>query len=383
MNAYTMTWYRGTNYGSVLQAYALTRTITSLGYPCQNLAYFPTFRQRMRNMVINRSYRTQLQYKLQALRRKFSKQQAPAINATLARFNAFRQEHMHITPAVHTEKDILSLTGDDSVFICGSDQIWSPYLYNAFFFLHFVKDPARKIPYAPSFGVQNIPGFQKKRIQKRLRSFSTFSVREGRGAEFIQELTGKEAFVACDPTVLLTKEEWLQLTTPIPAPQKPYIFCYFLSYNEKYMRTARAAAAALGMELKVLPVLKEYENMEETITEPAGPAEWISWLNGAAFVLTDSFHCTLFSIRFGKDFYVFQRFAQGDKRGQNTRIENLLGKTSLTDRIIGWEEEVTDFLTISCEKHAVAEEALQEHATLSRAWLSDRLAEAQKSLQSK
>ena len=374
MKVYTMTWYYGNNYGSILQAYALPRAISQLGYPCEILAYTPTIFQKIKNMLVNRSLVTHLKYKINAWKLKSKKGADKGADLDYACFDAFRAAYMPLTAPAHTTKAIRHITGEDSVFVCGSDQIWNPQYYNPYYFLHFVKDSTRKIPYAPSFGVKEIPAYQKKRIKKSLSAFHACSVREQRGAEMIQELTGREAFVACDPTVLLNKEEWLEIATPIQKPEKPYIFCYFLSYNEQYMATARRAAEVLGMELKMLPMMAKDYDREETIKDPVGPTEWISWLNGASYVLTDSFHCSLFSIAFGKDFYIFQRFASGNKRGENTRIENLLANTDLTDRMIAWEEARTTFPTIPQERREKAEGALRAHAQTSRAWLKDALA---------
>lgn len=377
MKIYTMTWYTGNNYGSVLQAYALPYAIKRLGYPCEILAYHPPFVQKLHNMLINRNLAAHIQYKLNAFKMRKQTSDNRAVDSNLALFDAFRQRHMHITPVVHTAKDIRALTGKDAVFVCGSDQIWNPHFYDPYYFLHFVKNPVRKIPYAPSFGVKEMPSYQRGRIGKCLRSFNAFSVREPRGGDFIKELTGREAFVACDPTALLTKEEWTELATPVKTPENPYVFCYFLSYNAHYMETARRAAESLGMELKVLPMRSEDMDLEETIKEPVGPTEWLTWLSNASLVLTDSFHCALFSIRFGKDFYIFQRFAANNKRGQNSRIENLLSRTGLEDRMIAWETSPEAFLTIAPERRAYAADALTQHAETSLAWLQAQLALAE------
>ena len=131
------------------------------------------------------------------------------------------------------------------------------------------------------------------------------------------------------------------------------------------------------MELKVLPMRSEDMDLEETIKEPVGPSEWLTWLSNASLVLTDSFHCALFSIRFGKDFYIFQRFAANNKRGQNSRIENLLSRTGLEDRMIAWETSPEAFLTIAPERRAYAADALTQHAETSLAWLQAQLALAE------
>lgn len=218
MKVYTQTWYRGNNYGSVLQAYALQHTISDMGYACSVLNYKPTKADMWKLKFINHSLKETIQYKINEYLMK-KNGASEAVN-NLSLFDDFRAQHMQITPPCSTAPEIARICGDDAVFVCGSDQIWNPYLYDPYYFLEFVQDSRRKIAYAPSFGVMEIPHRCQQRLRKAIAPFRYVSVREKRGAEIVRELTGKQVMVAVDPTLLVSMAHWQTLAKPIDSEQK-------------------------------------------------------------------------------------------------------------------------------------------------------------------
>lgn len=169
MKVYTQTWYRGNNYGSVLQAYALQHTISDMGYACSVLNYKPTKADMWKLKFINHSLKETIQYKINEYLMK-KNGASEAVN-NLSLFDDFRAQHMQITPPCSTAPEIARICGDDAVFVCGSDQIWNPYLYDPYYFLEFVQDSCRKIAYAPSFGVMEIPHRCQQRLRKAIAPF--------------------------------------------------------------------------------------------------------------------------------------------------------------------------------------------------------------------
>ena len=106
--------------------------------------------------------------------------------------------------------------------------------------------------------------------------------------------------------------------------------------------------------------------------EPVGPREWRGLVDNADYVLTDSFHCTLFSIRFHKQVNVLQRFKEGDKRGQNSRIHTLLQTADMQNRLVlPGEDATTEIISDGCFQTADARMAAQ--AADSRQWLEQAL----------
>lgn len=126
---------------------------------------------------------------------------------------------------------------------------------------------------------------------------------------------------------------WQTLAKPIDSEQK-YLFCYFLSENARYLETAEKIAREKHLTIRMLPMVAADFKKPGTVKEPVGPREWLGLIENADYVLTDSFHCTLFSIRFHKQFNVLQRFKEGDKRGQNSRIHTLLQTANMQNRLV-------------------------------------------------
>jgi len=371
MKVYTQTWYRGNNYGSVLQAYALPQAIQKMGYQCEVLAYAPNRLHKWKLKLINRSIKETINYKINELLMKCSTRSVEQAFHNLSLFDEFRKNYMQITAHCTNKKEILNVCGEDATFVCGSDQIWNPYFYDPYYFLSFVNDETRKIAYAPSFGVEEIPKYSRKGVKKQINRFNKISVREKRGAELVKELTGKEATVVVDPTLLLSNEEWSGISAPLEE-KEPYLMCYFLSNNPVYHRVAQELANQLGLKIRLLPMVAADFKREETIQEPIGPREWLSLVRNAEFVLTDSFHCGLFSIRFHKNFYIFQRFSSEDKRGQNSRVQSLLKSTKLEDRMLIPGQKHT-YTTISEECFDKADNELKTKIEFSKKWLEAAL----------
>ena len=373
MKVYTQTWYRGNNYGSVLQAYALQHIITDIGYESSILNYKPTKADLWKLKFINHSLKETLQYKINEFFMKKNGASSKINNLTI--FDDFREKNMQITPLCSTASEIAKVCGSDAVFVCGSDQIWNPYFYDPYYYLEFVKDRYRKIAYAPSFGVENVPSNNRKRIQKAISQFRYLSVREKRGAEIVYDLTGQHAEVTVDPTMLVTMEHWRALSIS-GEKEKKCLFCYFLSADPRYLKTAEEIATEKNLKILMLPMVAADFNRDGTIKKPVGPCEWLGLIENAEYVLTDSFHCTLFSIRYHKQFNVLQRFKDGDKRGQNSRIHSLLQAVDMGDRlIVPGKKANTD--TISSSRFQISDNQMEKLAESSRQWFEQALHECE------
>ena len=380
MKVYIQTLYRGNNYGSVLQAYALQEAISSWGYDCEILAYAPTKYTQWKLKILHHGVKATIDYKVNEMAMKFAKGgEKQGIN-NLELFERFRQTQMRITKPCSDKKSIYNICGNHSVFVCGSDQIWTPYNFNPAYFLNFVSDPRYKIAYAPSFGVDVMSQYSTKQIAKELRSFSWLSVREEKGAELIKELTGQEAKVVADPTMLLPLSSWDRIQTTL-MQQKPYLFCYFLGKNSAYYGIAQKIAKRFGLQIRMLPMIASDFERQETIKESVGPSEWLSLVKNAAFVLTDSFHCTLFSIRYHRQFYVLQRFDDGDKRSQNSRIRTLLNLTEFSDRLLAPDDSHA-YNLIEPARFDTSDRNMASQIQMSESWLKNALDQAVKQKES-
>ena len=170
-----------------------------------------------------------------------------------------------------------------------------------------------------SFGVDAIGNDPE--IVKCLNDFKALSVREESGAKIIKELTGREATVLVDPTMLLTQSEWRKIEKkPKGAADDGFILTYFLSPK------CKDAEKKLSEIRQGRPVY-ELLNPNDSVAGIAGPSEFLWLFDHADLILTDSFHACVFSFLFNKPFVVYDR--NWNEGNMNSRLETLLRKFSL------------------------------------------------------
>jgi hypothetical protein len=186
------------------------------------------------------------------------------------------------------------------VYIAGSDQIWRPEFVKGdpCFFLDFVSDK-NKIAYASSFGCTNIPGVYQAKYTSYLSKFDAIGVREKVGVNIVKNLTGKDAQLVLDPTLLLNQGEWASVMEPCNI-KRPYILCYGNTTKDKYMeRLALHIKSFTGYDIvRVNGKFHDYFNKDMTYILDAGPSEWLGLFANASLVLAQSFHATAFAINF-------------------------------------------------------------------------------------
>lgn len=233
------------------------------------------------------------------------------------------------------------------VIFVGSDQVWGPLsLYTGFYNLLFVNNSVPKFSYASSFGVSEIFPWQKKGVAGFLNRMDMIGVREQRGKEIVEELTGKKATVVCDPTFLLTKDEWM---TSILSWEKekggrkdynltrPYILSYVLGEREDVRTQIKKLREESGLKVVNLPHIDNYHAMDDNLGDinlfDVDPFDFIRLIEGAEYVVTDSFHGSVFSILMHKKFITFYRKPQSEKGNTNSRIDSLFNLFGLSDRL--------------------------------------------------
>lgn len=212
--------------------------------------------------------------------------------------------------------------------IVGSDQVWNPYWFPNIDFLKYI-DKKKRISYAASFGVNEIPLNLQYSFKNTLKNMEYISVREDAGAKIIKDLIGKEVPVVVDPTLLLTTEDWLNIAKrPDWYKKGNYIIAFFLG-NISQKRQKQIDKFSKDLSAKVIYPLRDINSDWEKI----GPAEFIYLIANSKAVLTDSFHGTVFSIIMKKPFFVFDREQDG-LRKMNSRIETLLNLFNMNERYI-------------------------------------------------
>lgn len=333
------------NYGTSLQGYAMLKKIQQLGYEVEVIHYVKQLSTIQKIKFVTNAIRAgewkSIVARLTAKRtlKKYPQYAAGIAKRTKA-VNAYKAKKL--LPLFHTYVGYDALhkgsLNYDAVVV-GSDQVWTPMsLPNKFFNLLFVDDSVRKVAYASSFGVSEIPAFQRKATGAYLDRFYRIGVREERGKEIVEELSHQKATVVADPTLLLTREEWEEETSDAwPNENEPYIFCYFLGTNQEARKAVNELKEKTGYKIITIRHMDEYVPEDEQFGDEApynvDPNDFVKYISKAAYVCTDSFHCTVFSILFHRQFMTFYRFAEGSKTGRNSRINSLFDLFELQERL--------------------------------------------------
>ena len=338
-----VTAYRIDNYGTKLQAYAMQELISLLGCEAEIVDYIPAYDKRP-DVVIKKAA---AKVKKKAASASDAANKIPENTALLRHkainsFDSFYKRSGEIHGYANLKKTVENYDG----FVCGSDQIWAGgNLITDYFNLKFVGRRRPTVAYAPSFGTSSVPDNMKEKYKSFLSAIDCLSVREESGAKLIKELTGRDADVVADPTILVGREVWDKLAGDIGDGATDYVFCYFLGENPGHRKWAELTAAKYGCKIVILPHMKRFvqadEDLEAEKLYDVSPIRFIELIRDAKFVLTDSFHGTVFSLLYRKEFYTFERFVSGSRESTNTRIYSLLETVNLADRIVTDERQLT------------------------------------------
>ena len=222
------------------------------------------------------------------------------------------------------------------MLLSGSDQIWNPKIFpdgrfDPVFFGAF--SHKRKIAYAPSFGIPRIPDGMEEELRTYLESFSHLSVRERQGQGIVRDITGKDVPVVLDPTLLLERTDWAAAARDGGAG-RGYILCYCISRPDALAPYIRRLAEETGLPVVQLCGVRQKVHPKARCILSAGPAEFLGLFRDAAYVCTNSFHGTVFSVQFQKPF--FTAVAPAEMAApESSRTFSLLSRLGLGERIIG------------------------------------------------
>lgn len=292
------------NYGETLQAVALNRLISDMGYRCITASYENT--------------RANLKYRLRRAPKKY------LIRGL--RFERFRQKYMRypMMRSSRKEKFEAALRQAD-VAICGSDCIWYEKVCNEIFFLNFPEIKIPKIAYAPSLRDSRATD-QKYAVKVRrwAKNIDYLSTREEEGSQVIREITGRQVKTVLDPTLLLSAAQWDEMASG-RIEKAPYIFCYVIGRTRHLKYMVRDIRRHFGVE-KVIWISME-QNDGYSYGEGKdnmGPAEFLSLIKYAEAVITDSFHGTAFSVIYHKQVFAVKRELPNDNYDYDARIRNIM-----------------------------------------------------------
>lgn len=382
-----ITLFFNINYGATLQAYALQQVVRGLGYDCEDLWYYREIDgkstmsvQKESNLtnriksVIKSVYRFKYYHELKNIKE--------GVISRKEKFNDFIFREMHTSQSRYDgHKNIKESLKKYDIFLCGSDNIWNTNLLDTAFMLDFVPDDYPKIAYAPGMSNLNVEEKIKEKIAPIIQRINSISVREKSGVELVGELIGKEVFHALDPTLLRNRQEWEDVQKKIDIPFDEYIFCYFFGENKLPRDFALRLSEEKGLPIITLPYMggnffKEDYKFGDLQLYNVGPEEFLFLINNAKYICTDSYHGTIFSIIFNKDFFCFRRFFDEKTKALNKRIDSLLDMLKIKDRIV--ENSFFNISEVDEINYKISNEILNEKKKASIDFLTQSLEEARR-----
>lgn len=344
------------NYGSMLQAYATQKVLDNMEIPNEtinideNIDFANGKKKYYMSQITNIPF---IKSKLGMVKLKLDKK----INKNLGnniqiRDNKYKEfeKNFKLTKPYKTYKELSAQCANYSDVIVGSDQLWLPVNVVAdYYTLNWVPDNVNKVSYATSFGVSTVPDKYKNDYKKFLNRINCLSTREEAGIKLVEQLSDNKATLVCDPTLLLNKEEWMDIQKKEPIIKEKYILCYFLGKNIEHRKFAERLKEKTGCKIVSLNHADEYVKYSDKFCDYApydiGPAEWINLIRNAEYVCTDSFHGTVFSLINNTKFFTFERYSnKNSKVSTNSRIYSLLGIVDLKERILSGTEDVDDVI---------------------------------------
>lgn len=322
-----ITVHNAYNFGAMLQAYALKTTLNEMGHTCHIIDY-NSFSVKSHygiysssdSLIFNAKQTIKNGVK-KVLRKKQHK-----------RFDEFKNNYMNLTKKyndIHElNKDI-----DMDIIFCGSDQIWNPEIMDKrdipVFFLQFGKENMKRIAFSPSIGMDRLDENYHSTYSKYLKKFDKISCREISGVEILKKIVDVPIEQTVDPTLLLSCEKWSELAEDSYLDiNEDYLLIYQLDYNRELVKSAIRLAEKENLKVYLISASAKKTDDEVSVIRNAGPLEFLSAFKNAKYIFTNSFHGTVFSLMFEKEFYVFPH------KTRNTRIESILEITGLTERII-------------------------------------------------
>ena len=344
------------NYGSMLQALATQMALDKLGYENETIC-IDGLNREIRSAKIRYFARASLTsdillskagMALARMRRKLSRgTYTQMMQARLQAFTDFETEHFRMSECYGSRAELTQACADQySAVLVGSDQLWLPANIAAdYYTLSFVPDSVNTIAYATSFGQAQLPRASERAAMRFLSCIRHIGVREKSGQKIVAKLTGRRVPVVADPTLLFDGREWMRVQQEAPLFEGKYIFCYFLGNNPRHREFASRLSAETGCRIVALQHVDEYVRSDEDYADETpwavGPGDFLNLIRNAEWVLTDSYHCTAFSMQYERKFFTFRRYHRKTKQSTNSRLDTLLTQCGVAERLLSGKEEIS------------------------------------------
>ncbi|EOS80737.1 hypothetical protein C817_01344 [Dorea sp. 5-2] len=318
-------YYKTYNFGAQLQAYALQKAIQMKGYECEQIRFIWSIEQ------------TRFNYDTASV-----DQEA---------FEIFAQQIPH-SRKIYTPENLDEANEEYDIFVCGSDQIWGiresmPVYVLPQMLLSFVQKNKKKIVYGASFGSADIAENRKEILKCFFNQLDFISMREQSAVPVVESMTEKQVASVVDPVMLLSEKEWSDVAKngKMVCPKEPYVLLYNVSCNGELYRTA--AEFTKRERIKLI-------NLAYTEGIAIGPCEFISLIEHAEYVITDSFHGSVLSVIFHKRFVTFGVDYINTSFSKNARAKDMLKICGLEEKFsYGKGEKWLEIMKMAVDYEAV------------------------------
>lgn len=342
MKIKTITCHNVYNYGASLQSYALMSFLEHKGHDVEIIDYMPEYIRRNLSLWAigprwNKNIFVRLAFYCYVVPIRLLQFQSRK------KFDDFSRRYYHLTRRYESFDELKRDCPIADVYFCGSDQIWNPEIQNGLdpaFYIDFAPSDSIMASYAASFSVSHINDEYRPFIKSLIEHLDFISVRELTGVSIIESLgVTKQVFHVVDPVFLLESSQWFKMT------YQPTYSNYILVYDQEDSADIKSIAKSIAKTTnKIIVAFKDLypRGYADIQIKYAGPIDFISLIAHSDVVITNSFHCSAFSIIFEKDFYVVPRTHQK----VNSRMVDLLRILGIEGHIIHHYEDIASAVNI-------------------------------------
>lgn len=331
MRTGVITFHNAHNYGATLQTWALQKILKKMGTaPCV-IHYHPEsidrlyLPPRLKTFSDKWKYLTKrtVRVRVRKLRKKYEK------------YTAFLAQNLQLFGDYHTYEELKENPPGMDCYITGSDQVWNTDHTNGFdpaYLLDFAEPGCRKLSYAASIGREAFPPQYRESFNRSISTFDAVSVREQSAVQAATDAFGREVSVVLDPTLLLNREEYDEIKVPTERKER-YILVYMMENNKNMIRLANNISVATGLPVIQRKPSRLFRNELDSFFTHT-PGEFLGEMEKAEYVITNSFHGTVFSIIYNRPFISMLHSETG------SRTIDLLKSLGLESHIL---EDAKDF----------------------------------------
>lgn len=302
-----LTIWRVKNYGAELQTYATVKALKQLNFDVEVIDFRLTDESKMSFLGRIASY-------------------VQIISPSKLKFNKFWKKYIPSTRRYKTSSDLMENPPVADIYMVGSDQVWNPDITRnraKYYFLNFGSSDIKRVSYASSFGVSEWKHANiYEDVKSLLQNFDYVTCREESGVKLLKDQFSIDAINVVDPTLLF--EAYPEFVKS-PVEKKTLVF-YPLSEDTELKILSQKVAEIL--DLNLVNTNKVTKLFGRTVWNRNSVEEWVQNIAGSQFVITRSFHGLIFSLLYNKQFALLKV-----RNGRNSRVENLMNKIGLEDRI--------------------------------------------------